>query len=124
MNRTSTPSVAILRMAGGLGFTAVALGAFGAHGLAALLSELGTAEIWETAVFYHVAHAIACLWAARESPLAGRLWFAGVVVFSGSLYVLALTGVRWLGAITPLGGLLLLAGWAVVLFTRRPSHQS
>jgi len=90
---------------------AVALGAFGAHGLRARLSPDMLAA-FEVGVRYHMYHALALRavdWAARRWPggavhAAGRLFVAGMVVFSGSLYLLALTGQRWLGAITPLGG--------------------
>lgn len=101
------------------GFLAVALGAFGAHGLGARLSAELMAT-YQTAVQYHFYHALALLGVALLSlqfPAAalprasGYLFLAGIVLFSGSLYVLALTGARWLGAITPLGGLGFLAGW-------------
>ena len=98
---------------------AVAAGAFGAH---ALRSRLAPAELaaFETAARYQMYHALALLLTARlvagRSNLLLRAAFwcflAGSVLFSGSLYVLALTGARWLGAITPLGGVVLLAGWA------------
>lgn len=104
-----------------LGFTAVALGAFGAHGLKAVLTANDTAAIWQTAVLYHLVHAVASLWAAERSPRVGWVWAAGVLIFSGSLYLLAVTNIRWLGAITPLGGLLLLAGW-VLACPRRREH--
>lgn len=109
----------VTRLAAALGFLAVALGAFGAHGLKPLLEHHGTAATWETAVLYHALHAVALLaLAARPRPPAFTAWcfLAGIVVFSGSLYVLALTGVRWLGAITPLGGVALLAGWAALVW--------
>ena len=101
-----------------LGALGVALGAFGAHGLKARVSAEMVA-VWETAARYHVLHALALLataWAVERWPggltsAAGWLFLAGIVVFSGSLYALALTGVRALGAITPLGGLCLIAGW-------------
>jgi uncharacterized membrane protein YgdD (TMEM256/DUF423 family) len=101
-----------------LGATGVALGAFGAHGLKAKVSTEMLA-IWETAAKYHVVHALALLataWAAERWPGslttgAGWLFLAGIVVFSGSLYALSLTGVRALGAITPIGGLCFIAGW-------------
>ena len=102
-----------------LGFFGVALGAFGAHGLKDVLSENGTAAIWQTAVLYHLLHAVASLWASERRPLVLWIWVAGTVVFSGSLYVLALTNIRWLGAITPVGGLLLLAGWGLLLKPKR-----
>jgi uncharacterized membrane protein YgdD (TMEM256/DUF423 family) len=106
--------------AGAVGmFLAVALGAFAAHGLKARLSpEMLT--IFETGVRYHVYHALAlvALGAARGPEKAGWCFIAGIVVFSGSLYVLALTGEKRLGMITPIGGVLFLAGW--VLFALKP----
>jgi uncharacterized membrane protein YgdD (TMEM256/DUF423 family) len=110
-----------LRIAAIFGFLAVALGAFGAHGLKALLEANGTAAIWQTAVLYHLAHSIAALWAAERHAAATRLWFIGITIFSGTLYLLAVTNIRWLGAITPIGGLLLLAGWALIAI--RPPIQ-
>ncbi|MBX3748227.1 MAG: DUF423 domain-containing protein [Verrucomicrobiae bacterium] len=103
------------RWSAGAGFLAVALGAFGAHGLKELLERQGTTAIWETAVFYHLIHAVVLSGLAWGTPWRRGAWIcfaAGVVIFSGTLYVLALTGMRWLGAITPLGGVGLLAGWA------------
>jgi len=100
-------------------FAAVGLGAFGAHALKARLSADALA-IWQTAVLYHGWHALAlfgvgAVLLARPdaAPFAWAAWLfaAGIVVFSGSLYALAFTGVKPLGAITPVGGLLLLAGW-------------
>jgi len=102
-----------------LGFTGVALGAFGAHGLKDILAANGTLAIWQTAVLYHLVHAVASLWAAERRPVVTWIWAAGVVVFSGSLYALALTNARWLGAITPIGGVLFLAGWALLVFRGR-----
>ena len=101
-----------------LGFTGVALGAFGAHALKDVLAANETAIIWQTAVFYHLVHAVASLWAAERKPFVAWLWAGGVVLFSGSLYVLALTNMKWLGAITPFGGILFLSGWAM-LFRRK-----
>jgi len=105
------------RGAAGLGFLAVALGAFGAHGLKGLLGHNGTTEIWEKAVFYHFIHTVVLLVLAQKQPVArGAFWlfFIGILIFSGSLYVLAVTNVLWLGAITPIGGLSLLAGWGAL----------
>ncbi len=98
---------------------AVALGAFGAHGLRARLSPADLAT-FETGARYQMYHALALLavaWVAAQAPgalprAAGWLFVAGTVVFSGSLYVLVLTGQRWLGAVTPIGGVAFLAGWA------------
>ncbi len=102
------------RMAAALGFLAVALGAFGAHGLKPLLVQNGTAEIWEKAVFYHFIHTVMLFLVADKKQYAGAWWsfLAGILIFSGSLYLLAVTNMRWLGAITPFGGLGLLLGWA------------
>ncbi|MFZ0711192.1 MAG: DUF423 domain-containing protein [Terrimicrobiaceae bacterium] len=104
------------QIAGLLGFLGVALGAFGAHQLATLLAANQTASIWQTAVLYHLVHAVAALWAADRNPTVVWIWTAGILVFSGSLYLLAVTNIRWLGAITPIGGLLFLAGWLLVVF--------
>ena len=105
------------------GFLGVALGAFGAHGLRARLSPEMLA-VFETGVRYHLVHAVALLALAGLMnrlngwlvTTAGWLFVAGIVLFSGSLYLLALTGVTILGAITPLGGLAFLAGWACLAF--------
>jgi len=102
-----------------LGLTGVALGAFGAHGLKELLASHGTTAIWQTAVLYQLVHAVASLWAADRRPLVVRLWVAGVFFFSGSLYLLALTNLKWFGAITPVGGVLFLTGWALLLVPRK-----
>jgi len=100
---------------------AVAAGAFGAHALRARLTP-DLLAVFETAARYQMYHALALFavaWAATRWPVgsvraAGWLFIAGTVVFSGSLYVLSLTGQRWLGAITPLGGALFLAGWVAL----------
>jgi uncharacterized membrane protein YgdD (TMEM256/DUF423 family) len=100
------------------GLTAVAAGAFGAHALRARLSP-DLLEVFETGARYQMYHAFALLaaawassvWANGFAAAAGWLFAAGIVIFSGSLYVLSLTGVRWLGAITPIGGVAFLAGW-------------
>ncbi|MEI6337479.1 MAG: DUF423 domain-containing protein [Verrucomicrobiota bacterium] len=97
------------------GFLGVALGAFGAHGLKAVLSANDTAAVWQTAVLYHLIHSVASLWAAGRNSTVVWFWLAGVVIFSGSLYVLAVSNIKWLGAITPIGGLLFLAGWLFIV---------
>ncbi len=101
-------------VAAALGFLGVLLGAFGAHGLKGLLAQNGTATIWETAVFYHLIHAVMLFILADRKPFPAVAWWsflAGIVIFSGSLYLLAVTNERWLGAITPIGGLAFLGGW-------------
>lgn len=100
------------------GFAAVALGAFGAHALKTVLNDY-TRGIYQTAVDYQFYHALALLAAGllqlhiahRGFRLAGICFGLGVLLFSGSLYTLAFTGEHWLGAITPIGGLLMLSGW-------------
>src|SRR4029453_4907762 len=109
MSARLTLAIASLAM-----FLAVALGAFGAHALKARLTPDMTAT-WDTAVQYHAWHALALFgvgllmvpWAERAAlGLAAWLFLAGIVLFSGSLYALALSGVRGLGAVTPIGGIL------------------
>jgi len=107
-------SSAALRMAAVLGALAVALGAFGAHGLKGLLERNVTTAIWEKAVFYHFIHAVMLFVLANRAPAYPGPWLcflAGVLLFSGSLYVLALTRLNWLGAITPFGGVSFIVGW-------------
>lgn len=108
------------RIAGLLGLLGVMLGAFGAHALEATLNARHTAEIWHTAVLYHLVHAVASLWASqRSSSLVVTLWTAGVVLFSGSLYLYALFGTHKLVFVTPFGGLFFLAGWLTVIVKPR-----
>ncbi len=105
------------------GFLAVALGAFGAHGLRGSVDS-ALLDVWHTAVQYQMFHVfplLAIVFAAAGETLplmkwAARLFLLGTVVFSGSLYVLVLSGIRALGMVTPVGGVLLLAGWLVFSF--------
>lgn len=100
------------------GFTGVVLGAFAAHGLRGRLTD-DLLNVFETGVRYQIYHALALLlvalafsrWPRGEFTAAGWCFVLGTVVFSGSLYALSLTGVRWLGAVTPIGGLAFLLGW-------------
>jgi len=105
-------------------FLAVALGAFGAHALKARLAP-EMAGAWQTAVLYHALHALALFglgllmlhWPERpDLAIVGWLFVAGIVLFSGSLYVMALTDARALGAVTPIGGVAFLLGWAVLVW--------
>jgi uncharacterized membrane protein YgdD (TMEM256/DUF423 family) len=108
------------------GFIAVAAGAFGAHALRARLSPELLA-VFETAARYQMYHALGLLavaWAATRWPgalphWAGWFFVIGTLLFCGSLYALALTGARWLGAITPLGGVAFLAGWVCLFLSAR-----
>jgi len=111
-----------LRASGVAGGLAVVVGAFGAHGLKSVLSE-DMLVVYETGVRYHFYHALALLalalapadlWRQRSTLWAARLFLTGITIFSGSLYALAITETRWLGAITPFGGLAMIAGWICV----------
>lgn len=111
-----------IRIAGGLGFIGVALGAFGAHALKARVSP-EMLSIWQTGVLYHLIHALVLLALALFAKATGtdvrwtaRFFLAGILIFSGSLYALVLSGVRLLGAVTPLGGIALLIGWGCICF--------
>lgn len=105
-----------------LAFLGVALGAFGAHGLKDQISEDSLA-VYNTGVHYHLVHALGLVLLGlaadrladrKKVNAAGWCLLIGVVLFSGSLYLLAVTGIKWLGAITPLGGVAFLAGWAML----------
>jgi len=114
-------------LSGLLGFSAVALGAFGAHGLRSRLESLPDGvkrlEWWTTAAHYHLTHALALGFAAwllqrgsgTSATVAGWSFVAGVALFSGSLYLMTITGQTKLGAITPVGGLFFLVGWGAVM---------
>lgn len=111
--------------AGVLGSTGVVLGAFGAHGLRGRLGAEALAS-WQTAVQYHLLHSVALLALALYASSTGRaigapavLFCAGILLFSGSIYVLVLGGPRWLGPVTPLGGLCLIAGWLALIASAR-----
>jgi uncharacterized membrane protein YgdD (TMEM256/DUF423 family) len=108
----------LFRTAAALCFLAVVSGAFGAHALKGTLEANGMTEVWNKAVLYHFIHALALLVLAALPVLsraAAGLFVAGIVIFSGSLYLLALTNAKWLGAITPIGGLCFLAGWVCLI---------
>lgn len=113
-----------IRIAGITGAIAVVTGAFGAHGLETRL-EAEMLEIWETAVKYHFYHVIAlfalalapqAVWDSPWAARAGWTFLFGIAVFSGTLYALALSGIGWLGAITPIGGVGLILGWVFAAF--------
>jgi len=111
--------------------TAVILGAFGAHALKDALSEAGTTYVWQTAVDYQFWHALALVLCAvartegKATRIASALFAIGILLFSGSLYWLALEGPRWLGPITPLGGLAFVVGWGclAVGFLKQDSNR-
>ncbi len=115
------------RIAAAMGFLAVALGAFGAHSLKNILTQNVTTAIWEKAVFYHFIHAVMLYLLASRQPLRRLSWWCfltGIVIFSGSLYVLAVTNLRWLGAITPFGGVSFLVGWGCLLICASGEKQN
>jgi len=108
----------------------VAAGAFGAHGLKRILTT-DMLQIWQTGVLYHLIHALGMLAIAAfmgrsfsDGLLgwAGLLMFVGIIFFSGSLYVLALSGTKWLGAITPLGGVMFIIGWLLLALAAWRTH--
>ncbi len=111
-----------IKIGASLGFFAVAIGAFGAHGLKERMESLGTAAAYKTGVDYHMFHVTALLGLGlflstrasgptTASTVAGWSFVIGILLFSGSLYALAITGIKVLGAITPLGGVAFLVGW-------------
>lgn len=108
----------------GLGALAVGLGAFAAHGLRSTLSA-GDLATFEVGVRYHMYHALGILaaawavdrWGTSTATIAGWAFVVGIVLFSGSLYMLVLTGPRWLGAVTPIGGVAFLLGWTLLAWT-------
>ena len=114
------------RIAAATGLLAVLLGAFGAHGLKDWLGANGTAAIWEKAVFYHFIHTVMLFVLAARNPFPAAAWWcflAGIVFFSGSLYLLAATNAHWLGAITPVGGVCFLAGWGWLVCCPRGKRE-
>ena len=116
----------ILQLAGISGALAVGLGAFGAHSLEELLIQTNRLETFQTAVHYHFYHTLALLGIGILSTLKPEwkgLGFSawcmilGILIFSGSLYILCLTGLTWLGGITPLGGLAFILGWMNIFYS-------
>ena len=134
MNATSR---LLILAAGLLGFTGIALGAFGAHALKETLTARGSAATWQTAVLYHLIHAVALLALAALAHSTGSgpsggwtnarwigvSWSLGVILFSGSLYWLSLGGPSILGPVTPLGGLAFLTGWLLVAWNALSSPK-
>src|SRR5690606_8135361 len=119
-------SSARLRLAGLVLFLGISLGAFGAHGLAERLEQTGRAANWETATFYHLIHGLAMFVLALQSGIPRGYWFfaVGILLFSGSLYLLALTVLTKLVAVTLLGGVAFLLGWRRCFFQRSAPRSS
>ncbi len=123
----------IIQTAAIFGAIAVGIGAFGAHGLKSMLEASGRLETFETAVKYHFYHSLA-LFALGVFAFVKPNWkklslsfwgfTLGTLIFSGSLYVLCLTGITWLGAITPLGGLALILGWLGLFWGGLKTNES
>ncbi|GGG14217.1 MULTISPECIES: DUF423 domain-containing protein [Pontibacter] len=115
---------AILLIASALGALSVMIGAFGAHALAPMLRATNRVETFETAVKYQMYHTLALLAVGLllfkvEHPalqIAAWAFLIGIIIFSGSLYTLILTGVTWMGAITPIGGTAMIVGWAALFY--------
>jgi len=121
----SEKKVAIwLLVAAIFGLIGVVLGAFGAHALKPMLTERGTLDSWETGVRYQMYHALGIAFVALWTKVdpcrhhltcwINRCWTLGIFLFSGSIYLLATQGWKWLGPVTPLGGLCLMAGWVLL----------
>ncbi len=114
----------LLRLSAFLGFSGVLAGALGAHAFQPLLSAQGRWESWNTAVFFHLLHAGVLLTLTLPTNYPSRYlwtaysWAIGTIFFSFSIYILSLGGPRWLGPLTPLGGLFLMAGWILLLFRK------
>ena len=122
----------LFRISAALGVTGVGFGAFGAHALREQLTVSNTLETWRTGVQYHLVHAVAYLVIAalasfsgparaRALERVGLYWLIGVICFSGSLYWIALGAPRWVGPITPIGGLSLIIGWIMLAFVKTES---
>jgi uncharacterized membrane protein YgdD (TMEM256/DUF423 family) len=97
-----------------LGVLGIAAGAFGAHALRDYLLENGLDRVWDKAVLYHLIHTVALLFTLQQNPFPRKtfwFWTTGIVLFSGSLYLLALTEIKGLGAVTPIGGIFFILGW-------------
>lgn len=114
-----------LAIASVFGVLGVGIGAFGAHGLSKILVSNGRLDTFETAVKYHFYHTLALLLVsilikvsgeARYLSWAGWSFIGGILIFSGSLYILAITNIKWLGAITPIGGFLFIVGWSCLFY--------
>ena len=123
---TSRVSRQLVMLGGTFGFLAVGLGAFGAHALKAKLESLGTVGVFQTASQYHLAHALAILLIAgfaerwrhsRRYATVGWLFALGILLFSGSLYLFAVTNLKALGIFAPFGGISFLAGWGLLIRT-------
>jgi uncharacterized membrane protein YgdD (TMEM256/DUF423 family) len=125
--RQATTTTLTSRIAAALGLLAVALGAFGAHALKPVLARNDTAALWDKAVLYHFVHAVMLFILAGHSPRPSGPWcsfLAGILLFSGSLYLYALTKIGWLPAFTPFGGISFIVGWLWLVIVPVPDRHS
>ena len=116
----------LFRIAAVLCFLAVALGAFGAHSLRSTLESRGMVDVWNKAVFYHFIHAVMLFVLTMRNPLPRGPWFSfllGIVLFSGSLYLYALTKTHFLVFVTPFGGISFIVGWICLVICPRLSDS-
>ncbi|GAA0880143.1 DUF423 domain-containing protein [Algoriphagus jejuensis] len=122
----------IIMIAGLSGTLAVGLGAFGAHGLAEILNNTGRVDTFQTAVDYHFYHTLALLFIGllalvrpnwKSLPFTVWSFIGGILLFSGSLYILSLTGRTWWGAVTPLGGVGFIMGWLGLFYAALRNDQ-
>jgi uncharacterized membrane protein YgdD (TMEM256/DUF423 family) len=124
----TTPALVAQRIGALYGLLGVALGAFAAHAIKLHLTQLNTVDIWRTGVLYQFVHAVALLAVGQGQLVSLRtvlFWTIGILFFSGSLYFLAWNPEWWgFGPVTPLGGLLLMAGWASLLWDLRGKRRS
>ncbi|PKL78096.1 MAG: DUF423 domain-containing protein [Ignavibacteriae bacterium HGW-Ignavibacteriae-4] len=132
MIKTSISKETILRTGIFFALLTVAIGAFGAHGLSDLLTENGRLETFKTAVLYQLFHSIALItcgilfekYDSKKIKISYILFTLGIIVFSGSLYILSISNIGIFGAITPIGGVLFLVGWFYLFLSIKPSHST
>ncbi len=115
-----------IKIGGVLGFLGVALGAFGAHGLKSSITP-EMLEVYKTGVFYHLIHSVVILgigfYGKGQFNKAAIFFFTGIILFSGSLYILAITSIQFLGIITPFGGVSLLIGWGLIILDSKSTKN-
>ncbi|WP_200976106.1 DUF423 domain-containing protein [Echinicola sp. 20G] len=125
--------VSTIRLAAILGALSVAIGAFGAHGLAPILEKMGRVDTFETAVKYQFYHTLAIFMVGLLQVKLGQkkalnasvnAFLIGIIIFSGSLFVLSTTGITWLGAITPIGGVAFIVGWMLLFLGVKPNIKT
>ncbi|MBD8487686.1 DUF423 domain-containing protein [Echinicola sp. CAU 1574] len=125
--------ISTIRLAAILGALSVAIGAFGAHGLAPVLEKMGRVDTFETAVKYQFYHTLAIFMVGLLQVKFGQskalnasvyAFLIGIIIFSGSLFILSTTGITWLGAITPVGGVAFIVGWVLLFLGVKPNIKT